>query len=409
MNESKTPEWLVEAQNKSWEPEILISGITLTLLFLLSNYIFNFYGMLIQELSVRYVIGRNLYIVSIIILTGLKVGLILHLIFRGIWTGFVGLSYVFPDGVNKEKMRKSNRERDYPKPEQYVIKLEKICSLLFSFIFSSIMFVGATAIVFVPIALFYMTGLDVQYIKFIILFIFLPFVLIFGIYAILSETVFKKTNFKLKIANSILDNILNIYVTNIGIKKTALIFVLYFAFIVLLSLNDISKFDFNNEINTAISSDKNMVQLNKDHYQNIRDEKLRISKASIDQFWINNNTLELFISYYKEDLYTVQNLQEDISPLKELNIKFDSSNVSTRSLYQIYIDDKKITDLRWYVSENNKTDQKGIITTIPLDTLNNGYHELKLNKILWINKKKKIELIKNWDIIPFELEKNAEL
>jgi len=76
MNKSETPDWLLEIQNKSWEPEILISGITLTFLFILSNYIYNFFGMLIQEYSVRLVVGRNLYIVSIIILAGLKAGLI---------------------------------------------------------------------------------------------------------------------------------------------------------------------------------------------------------------------------------------------------------------------------------------------------------------------------------------------
>lgn len=37
MNDSKTPDWMLEIQNKSWEPEILISGITLTSLFILSN------------------------------------------------------------------------------------------------------------------------------------------------------------------------------------------------------------------------------------------------------------------------------------------------------------------------------------------------------------------------------------
>jgi len=39
MNKTKTPDWLLDIQNKSWEPEILISGITLTFLFILSNYI----------------------------------------------------------------------------------------------------------------------------------------------------------------------------------------------------------------------------------------------------------------------------------------------------------------------------------------------------------------------------------
>ena len=42
MNEKKTPDWLIETQNKSWEPEILISGITLTFLFIISSHIYRY-------------------------------------------------------------------------------------------------------------------------------------------------------------------------------------------------------------------------------------------------------------------------------------------------------------------------------------------------------------------------------
>jgi len=406
MNQNKTPDWLTETQNKSWEPEILISGITLTFLFLLSNYIFNFYGMLIQEFGVRYVIGKNLYIVSIVILTGLKVGLILHLIFRGIWTGFVGLSFVFPHGVNKNAMPKSKRNIDYPKPEQYVIKVEKVCSLLFSFIFSSIMFVGATASLLVLFAVLYITGLDAQYIKYIIL-IIIPLSMIFGIYLLLSETILKNPKFKLKIRTSILDNVLFTYFTNIGRIKVSLIFVFYFVFIGLLSIPDISKFDFNNEQGVNTQPQKGVVQLNMDHYQNSRDNKTRISKAAIEKFWIKENKIELFVGSYKEDVYTIRNLRENPSSLNKLDINADSSGISINDLLQIFINNKKISGLRWYGANNLHTNHKRFLTTIPLDSLSNGYHELKINKILWINKKKEMKSVNNWDKIPFELDMSA--
>ena len=87
MNETKIPKWLIDTQNKSWEPEILISGITLTFLFLLSNYIYNFYGMLIQDFAVWDGILRILYCLSIMGLNGFKIVFITHLILRGIWAG----------------------------------------------------------------------------------------------------------------------------------------------------------------------------------------------------------------------------------------------------------------------------------------------------------------------------------
>ena len=47
--------------------------ITLTFVFVLSNYIYNFYGMLIQDFAVWDVMEKTSYIISIIILTGLKI------------------------------------------------------------------------------------------------------------------------------------------------------------------------------------------------------------------------------------------------------------------------------------------------------------------------------------------------
>ena len=118
MNNSKTPDWLLEVQNKSWEPEIIISGITLTFVFILPNYIYNFYGMLVQDFGVFDAIAKILYRISVIAITGLKIILNVHLILRGLWTGCVGLSYVFPAGVNNEKLPKSQRNNIYDKPDR---------------------------------------------------------------------------------------------------------------------------------------------------------------------------------------------------------------------------------------------------------------------------------------------------
>jgi hypothetical protein len=407
MNKSKTPNWLIDIQNKSWEPEILISGITLTFLFILSNYIFNFYGMLIQELNVRLVVARNLYIVSTIILTGLKVGLIFHLILRGIWTGFVGLSYVFPEGVNKQNMPVQRRNIDIHKPEIFVIKLEKICSLLFSFIFSSIIFISSFCLGMIPFAILYITGLDMSIIRTLILYVIVPFYLAIGIiWIILANLEKTKRKIQEKTENSIFSNILAIYFTNIGIKKTMLIFLLYFIIISLISMPDLLRFDFDNKKSKGIHREAGIIKLNQDNYQNKRDENLRISKAAIDQFWITGNSVELFLSFFKDDLYTVNNLTKNPASLSKLDFKIDSLDINIQSIYQIYIDDKMIPELSWYGANNPSINQKGIITRIPIDSFSSGYHELKIDKIYWINENKQIQLIKNWDIIPFEIEKN---
>ena len=228
MNNSKTPDWLLEVQNKSWEPEILISGITLTFVFVLSNYIYNFYGMLVQDYGVFDGIAKTSYRISVIAVTGLKIILILHLILRGLWTGIVGMSYVFPGGVNQEKLPKSQRNIMYDKPDTLVIKLEKICSLLFSFIFSSIWIGIALFLYFIPLVILFLAGLDQYIIKIISLaYSLVTFVLVIVI-ALFFKTKFENSKLKQKLENSIFNNILATYLTNIGRAKTILIFLVYF-------------------------------------------------------------------------------------------------------------------------------------------------------------------------------------
>jgi len=403
MNESKTPDWLIETQNKSWEPEILISGITLTFLFILSNHIYNFYGMLIQDFAVFDVMSKVLYIISVIILTGLKIILVIHLILRGVWTGFVGLSYVFPDGVKKENLPESTKNINYDKPETFVIKIEKICSLLFSFVFSSITFVIGFFIIYIPLIILFIIDLNMSYIEIIAL--IYSFVFIAGaiIFSILLATKLKNSRLKQKIENSIFNNILYTYFTNIGKTKSYLIFGSYFLIVTSLSFSDFSKFDFENDKSRDISSTVNINNLNRDHYEALRNQKLRIPKATIDQFHVTGHTIELFISYYKEDLYPIKELQKNSTFCKKFNIESDSTRIKLSDLYKIVIDDKPISGLRWYFTENKYTNQKGIITILPVENLTSGDHELKINKNYWSIKKKEMKLIKNWEIIPFEI------
>lgn len=66
-------------------------------------------------------------------------GLIIHLITRGIWIGLVGLSFVWPDGVNKKRLNYEKEFDDEVKGilglNELVLKWEKICSSIFSISF----------------------------------------------------------------------------------------------------------------------------------------------------------------------------------------------------------------------------------------------------------------------------------
>ncbi len=93
-------------------------------------------------------------------------------------------------------------------------------------------------------------------------------------------------------------------------------------------------------------SEAGTIQLDQNHYQNKRDKELRISKAAIDRFLDNGNSVELFLSFYKDDLYTVENLNEYPSSMSKLDINLDSVDIRIQSIYHIdlYIDDNMIPD-----------------------------------------------------------------
>ena len=142
------PAWLDELQQKSWEPEILLSGIVLYGMFQAPDLLDRFYQYATLNLYDNSSDIENLVTILKIAFYWLTFGLILHLISRGIWVGMVGLSFTFPKGINKDKLKLSptfEKVIDKTPPiEKIIINLEKICSSLFSISFMLfMMMIGA--------------------------------------------------------------------------------------------------------------------------------------------------------------------------------------------------------------------------------------------------------------------------
>ena len=143
MSESKhefeKPAWLNELQQKSWEPEILLSGIVLYGMFQIPDLLDSF-----LEFGNDNLFGSTTdldnFVSSIKVALYWLIGtLILHLISRGIWVGMVGLSYTFPNGINRDRLKMSGKFTNtidkIPAFEQIIVNLEKISSALFSIAF----------------------------------------------------------------------------------------------------------------------------------------------------------------------------------------------------------------------------------------------------------------------------------
>ena len=144
--EKKLPKWLIKTQHNSWEPEIFVSGIVLYALFQIPEYLEIFRHYFRREVWGNFTDIDGLVAVIITSIQWLIFGLILHLFFRGVWIGLVGLSYVFPHGIDNSKLKYKGkfekRVRNIPHFANQIMRLEKISSSIFSvsyFVFMSIL------------------------------------------------------------------------------------------------------------------------------------------------------------------------------------------------------------------------------------------------------------------------------
>ncbi|MCH2023587.1 MAG: hypothetical protein MK207_14010 [Saprospiraceae bacterium] len=135
---NNTPEWLKNIQNESWLPELFISG---TAIYFLSSFmvyldhsfdLFRFFGFRLTE-SIKVIFALSIGA------TILQTMLILHFFLRGLWVGWIGISYCFPNGSINSNLNFRNKfktdSKNFVKPIDIILKLEYICSSLFSFSF----------------------------------------------------------------------------------------------------------------------------------------------------------------------------------------------------------------------------------------------------------------------------------
>lgn len=150
--------WLEHLENESWSAELIISGAaiygSLQLPWLLTkmiNYsLLNFSDDILQILYLFY--NYLTFAISI-----LMVNFILHFILRSIWVGLLGLSSVYPKGVNLESENYSQHylkqlKADFGDLRGYSTKMDRTCSIMFAFSFSVAMIFTCIALMVLGVA-----------------------------------------------------------------------------------------------------------------------------------------------------------------------------------------------------------------------------------------------------------------
>jgi hypothetical protein len=137
--EQNNPSWLQRVQEQSWEPEILISGIVLFALFQIPSLIEDAADYLNTYTVTIFTDGNVDETLAAILLSAtywLILGFTTHLISRSIWAAFVGLSYVYRDGIKLEELKYGDKyKRIIAKSLDYkdmIVRIEKFCSGVFA-------------------------------------------------------------------------------------------------------------------------------------------------------------------------------------------------------------------------------------------------------------------------------------
>ncbi|HCX21514.1 MAG: hypothetical protein CMB80_13420 [Flammeovirgaceae bacterium] len=408
MSESKhefeKPAWLNELQQKSWEPEILLSGIVLYGMFQIPDLLDSF-----LEFGNDNLFGSTTdldnFVSSIKVALYWLIGtLILHLISRGIWVGMVGLSYTFPNGINRDRLKMSGKFTNtidkIPAFEQIIVNLEKISSALFSIAFMLFMImIGAylflLILLIIPIlSLSFVMGFDdgsaegfidtyaiiilvigtVALIDFVTLGLLKRFkwisIVYYPLYRLVSAITLSR--FYRPVYYALISNyskwkiggflIVFVFTSFLGVAMSQQGPIPGDGFTMMELWN-------NSRSSTSFSG----------HYQD-QNSEFHSVQAQIQSDIISENTIRLFVvlKAHREDSIKKFCNYDSLISNSELSTSLVQLNCVS-SFYSVLLDDSLAIDTPWRFHYNQATDQRGILTYIDVTDLPRGMHSITVN------------------------------
>lgn len=132
--------WLETLQQESWQLELLISGFALF-------GIWSSYDLVIELkhlLESFFPFGVFVYFAAIVAWRIFFINLLIHVILRGLWIGSIGLRYVSEEidyeALNYNEYFDAYFKKKIGRYDEFIEKLEKFCSILFSYTFLLFLF-----------------------------------------------------------------------------------------------------------------------------------------------------------------------------------------------------------------------------------------------------------------------------
>ena len=416
LPEKASTDWIKNRQKLAWEPEILITGVVLIGLLQIPDQLES----LNQYLNdwgppIFYNSGMDEFLLaflntSVFFLIG---GLIITLLMRSVWVVMIGMSSLFPYGVNIDKFRFQEYYRDKIQRavqfNVYVLRLDKLCSLLYSLTFFLFMCLFGAVFFFAVVGVFFMSlfwifpiSTEINTIVIVVITIFVHVLVVLYLLDFLTLGWFKRFSWLAKMYRPVyvIMSFLtlaplyrNIYYGllsrfNRWIVFAGLAFFIAFASFVLIfeqgQASSLGVFD-----SSEIYSDDLEAVVIDGHYRNKNPEKisswLHISSATVEM-----DVVEVFIAHKRALEPTIfDSFQRDLGHSKESIILSDSLKLAALShFYRFRIDGKEIDPIPFSLMTYSQYNQKGVIGFIPIGALSVGPHSLEL----YLNKEKETKV-----------------
>ncbi len=415
---SKFQQWLDNLQQESWQLELLVSGFAIFL-------ILGAYEPL-QELSRRATylslsISRNFILkgpVAIIMFSWIffLINLLLHVALRGLWISTLGLRYVSGD-IDYDKLGYTPRfrailEKRIGTFDQYIERLEKLCSVVFGFTFLTFfvflsfgIYLLLFGVLVNAISAFSKWLLPDEVGKALMLVFLLIYFLAGLLYLIDFITLgwLKRKNWASRwyppiyrgmswITLSFIYRPLyyNLVDNRFG-RWMGFLLVPYIVVIMLLSSTYFETHDyFPEEKSEAIT-------FNKDYYEDSREESTVIRSPILPSPYVRNGFMEVFVPYipvWDDKILKIicpgfepaksTKLRSDIIVIDAHSVdekeKADSSFLCLKALQRLYVNDSLFQNIDPLLYEHPNQEERGLRTTIDVAYLPRGKHFLKIEK-----------------------------
>jgi len=386
MKDTPTPKWLTDIQNNSYLPELMISGASLYALFSLDQSIV-YLSYSIKEYFLFTGINAIAFIMTFTLfsaLTALKVILISHLVLRMIWTGYVGLSFVFPDGINREKVKfkgfftKAIKENN--QATRSIISLETVCSLTFAFAIMFIFIMFGLLLILSVISILLLINVTLLALLIApLVFYFIDFLLNYsirkskiGYYLILpGHLIVRYLGLSF-----IFRKIFHTFQTNIGFYKTI---ILLFSFLILGFLSSYGHIASYMHWRNLFDTKKYTRIIKNSDYENRIGNAEAFDNLTLERYYLENDDyLTIFVIYDKgddillENLYNVNDHKDDFE---------ENTDLYFNIINQIYINDSLYSNLSWVMQKHLKTNQLGLKTKINIRHLERRKYWVELKKL----------------------------